>query len=620
MAVGRGMVMLGVGALVLIGAAGRSWGAEAPPPAGKPEAAKAQPQDDKSYLVTGRNYTALVDAEGNLRSLKIDGREVLSSAPPHKGAAFPGKEPAAGVSAAGNTIVAVNKAIRVRYVFCQTGIDVATEGDALLPQLTGITAAISDSGQASDGKAGIADVCKIVFGKATMGLSTSFHVISSRLTPSPLCGRGGKPEDKFAYHVEFGIPVEPAEMLGTMTILAVGRPARKTPEYKKGEPVVFEAATENLGDAQVAGEVRFVIRQEWARGKIVKESSRPVKVSGREMAVFRSAAEEVAEPGIYWASAEFRAAEKTYKQAGMGFLYEGARYTPALTRPADFREFWDRKLKEMRAVAFDAKLTESPAKSTQASVHYDLEITIAPGKRIATCLRLPREPGKHDAEVVSYWGSDTQEKILQSLAGLEAQKPGVGMWERGPDRIRVGAPQPEDCTYTRWAGRDDNNMLDSYLVTVRMTDYLRSRDDVAGIYLFGASRSGPIMIATAALDPARIVAVNVHVPTSTGISWPGNVYRGWGGRTDPPVAAYFDAVNFAPDLAVPLLVDGGISDDLAYAPGILAMFNGAEKCPWKRLSIEPGGHGFFPNPSRPQMEKELAEYLKARPAPPPIGK
>jgi hypothetical protein len=215
--------------------------------------------------------------------------------------------------------------------------------------------------------------------------------------------------------------------------------------------------------------------------------------------------------------------------------------------------------------------------------------------------------------VVSYWGSDKDETILKTLASFEAQKPGAGMWQRGGDRIRVGAPQPQDSTFTRWAGRDDNNMLDSYLLNVRMADYLRSRDDVAGIYLFGGSRSGPIAIATAALDPSKVVAVNVHVPTSTGISWADNAYRGWGGRTAPAVAAYFDAVNFAPDLAVPFLVDGGISDDLAYAPGILAMFNWAERCPWKRLSIEPGGHGYFPKPSRPELEDELAEYLKARP-------
>jgi pimeloyl-ACP methyl ester carboxylesterase len=188
------------------------------------------------------------------------------------------------------------------------------------------------------------------------------------------------------------------------------------------------------------------------------------------------------------------------------------------------------------------------------------------------------------------------------------------MWQRGPDRIRAGAPQPQDSTFTRWAGRDDNNMLDSYLLNLRMADYLRSRDDVGGIWLFGGSRSGPIALATGALDPTRVVAVNVHVPTSTGISWADPVYRGWGSRPDPAVAAYFDPVNFAPDLTVPLLVDGGIFDDLAYAPGILAMFNWAGKCPWKRLAIEPGGHGYFPKPSRPQMEDELGEYLKTHPA------
>jgi cephalosporin-C deacetylase-like acetyl esterase len=199
------------------------------------------------------------------------------------------------------------------------------------------------------------------------------------------------------------------------------------------------------------------------------------------------------------------------------------------------------------------------------------------------------------------------------------------MWERGVPRIRVGAPQPEDSTYTRWKGQDDNNMLDSFLLAVRMTDYLRSREDVANIYLYGGSRSGAIQLANAALDGTRVAAVNVHVPTSAGLSWREKEYRGWGSRPGnvPPeqsfgIAACFDVTNFAPDLTVPVVMDGGITDDLAPAPGILAFANWAEKCPFRRCSIEKGGHGFFVNPARPRMEKELAEFLKnaATPAKP----
>jgi cephalosporin-C deacetylase-like acetyl esterase len=83
------------------------------------------------------------------------------------------------------------------------------------------------------------------------------------------------------------------------------------------------------------------------------------------------------------------------------------------------------------------------------------------------------------------------------------------------------------------------------------------------------------------------------------------------------VARYFDATNFAPDLTVPLLLDGGIDDDLAPAPGILALANAAAKSPWVRCSIEKGGHGFFSNPARKGFETELGDYLKGRMARPP---
>ena len=238
---------------------------------------------------------------------------------------------------------------------------------------------------------------------------------------------------------------------------------------------------------------------------------------------------------------------------------------------------------------------------------------MAAGRRIRTLLRVPRKPGPHDAEVFSHWGSDRPEKILAGLRKLEQQPAGAGMWQRGADRIRAGAPQPEDSTYTRWAGRDDNNMLDSYLLNVRMADYLRSRKDVAKIWMFGASRSGASVLAAAALAPERVTAVNVHVPTSCGLSWE-RPYAGWGRPPDRTpeglrTAAYFDVTNFAPDLTVPCILDGGFYDNLSPAPGILAFRNWAEKAPFRRCFLELGGHGFFPPGNRQKAEKELQEYL-----------
>ena len=42
----------------------------------------------------------------------------------------------------------------------------------------------------------------------------------------------------------------------------------------------------------------------------------------------------------------------------------------------------------------------------------------------------------------------------------------------------------------------------------------------------GASRTGPAALAAAALEP-RLALVDIHVPTSDGISWPSRFYEGW---------------------------------------------------------------------------------------------
>jgi cephalosporin-C deacetylase-like acetyl esterase len=177
-------------------------------------------------------------------------------------------------------------------------------------------------------------------------------------------------------------------------------------------------------------------------------------------------------------------------------------------------------------------------------------------------------------------------------------------------------PLPGDARFQRWRSRDDNNMLDCYLLAVRLADYLRSRDDVKWTYLFGASRSGPIMLACAALDPRKVRLVNVHVPTSLGLSWTGIPYHGWGSRPDPAVGAYLDPVNFAPELAVPVLLDGGIDDGLAPPQGMLAFANLAERAPWVGVSIERGGHGYFAKPRRSELRRQMKAFLDEGWSPP----
>ena len=185
--------------------------------------------------------------------------------------------------------------------------------------------------------------------------------------------------------------------------------------------------------------------------------------------------------------------------------------------------------------------------------------------------------------------------------------------------VRINFPLPEMATFNRWTSADDNNMVECYLLALRFTDYLRCRPDVDKIYLFGASRTGPIQFVNAALDPTRIAAVDIHVPTSAGIGWQDKPYYAWGlpggYKPDDPaqvqrfaaMATYCDPVNFAPDMKVPWITAYGILDDLARPEGIEVMFQ-LSPAPWKHISRDGGGHQY--SPGFQQLQKDLAAYLK----------
>jgi cephalosporin-C deacetylase len=125
-----------------------------------------------------------------------------------------------------------------------------------------------------------------------------------------------------------------------------------------------------------------------------------------------------------------------------------------------------------------------------------------------------------------------------------------------------------------------------YADYARCVDVLLARDkvDPKRIVAMGASRSGPAALAAAALDH-RIALVDIHVPTSAGISWPTRFYGGWGanGLSGKPAdlsleqwlrrLAYFDMVNFAPDVKCPVIIGLGLRDyDLSPAPGFIAAY------------------------------------------------
>jgi cephalosporin-C deacetylase-like acetyl esterase len=577
-------------------------------------------RQDDGWHVNGKSYAAVVDDQGNFRSLVIDGKEFLAQRETEGavkiGGNFPGAKPAASVERDGDTVAARRDDVLVTYTFDDGGFTLQTEGGSVCWFLSeAVTACAAGSPRwplpaencafRPSAKAG-RFVRKVIAEGAALSLDQPYQISRGRLCPH-------KEEDGFQCRWSCGVDVEALELVNA-SLKAVGKDHRFTPLYEAGERPEFRITLSSLASKDASGELSFEVFDQPLHGEPVLKKKIPATVEASGQVVL-SVEAPLEEPGLYWVKAvPFTGAEPSRRKR-LGIIYDSNNYRPPLTRPDDFAAFWQEQLKKMRSIPFEPKLAENDDYAIESYTSYDLEINGHDGKRLACVLAMPNDPEPHDAEVGGWRGEASS--VRRRLTKGSGQPVGVGMWQRGARRIFVGAPLPEESTYQSWNGRDDNNMLHSYLRMVRLADYLRSRDDVEHIWLFGASRTGASMLAAAALAPEQVAAVNVHVPTCCGISWADPPYHGWGRAPSRDVeglrtAAYFDPVNFAPDLKVPVVMDGGIYDGLAPAAGIVAFHNHATKAPFRRVAIEQGAHGYFPPDDRKRMEADLAEHLESR--------
>ena len=484
---------------------------------------------DGGFRITADTYEATVDAEGNFSRLEVDGVPFLATreakGKQRIGGDFPGDEPAQAVTHDGDSITAKRGDISVTYTFDDKGFTYVSKGGAVDWGLSEqVRALVSDSGVFAQGIS-TGNVQKMVAGDKAVALDKPFHIIGNYLLPSALT-RGTKGHERYEARVDTDVTFDRAELLSPQELTPTGQNPSVTQWYKAGETPSLTLPIESHSNAVVDAKVKFTAVNHPHGGKMVFEKTVPVSVpAGEKQEV--TVEVPVKEPGMYWVTAKLMAGDEALLSKERAFIYDGENFKPELTRPSDFEAFWDEQLTKMREIPFDVELTERPDLSNDRFQHYDVALNNWDGDRIRTVLRVPRSEGPHQAEVASIdTGSD--EALLKSVGKYEKQKAGPGMWQRGGDRVRIGAVAPEASTYLRWDSREDNNTIDSYLTNVRMLDYLRSRDDVSDIFVFGASRTGASMLAAAALAPEKVAAVNVHVPTSTGLSWKERPYRGWG--------------------------------------------------------------------------------------------
>jgi len=277
-----------------------------------------------------------------------------------------------------------------------------------------------------------------------------------------------------------------------------------------------------------------------------------------------------------------------------GAAYDPYKIEPTAKLPADFQEFWSAQKEPLSKIPLDAKITPVPQDDPTLEL-YEVSFANIDGMRSHGYLAKPK--------------GATSLPILISQPGMGVHPNGIkeSRWVLGNAKLGFLALDmsahdmplertPEDeARWKKYMGYPyigSNDRMTYYYRHVftgmiRAIDYMTSRPDWnhKAIISSGASQGGGLAIILGALDP-RVTAVVVVAPAlgeHTGPlagrpdAAPNNLIMGPDKKTPDPkiieATSYYDTVNFAHFVKVPVLMSSGLIDTAVPPMTALSIYN-----------------------------------------------
>lgn len=297
------------------------------------------------------------------------------------------------------------------------------------------------------------------------------------------------------------------------------------------------------------------------------------------------------EPGWLLAEVSIKPSPDKKITAAGGALISPEKIQPALPRPDDFDAFWAAKLKDLAAVAANAKL--EPADSGKPNVDYS-KITMdnIRGSKIRGQLARPKQGDKLPAMLVVQWAGVyplqrgwVTDRAAEGWLVLNVNAHDLPIDEAPQFYADQAAGPLKDYPGIGNDDRETSYFLRMYLSCYRAAQYLTERPDWDGrtLVVTGGSQGGLQSLVTAGLHP-RISAVLACVPAGCDLNGPeAGRMPGWPmwywktqGKDEAKVrrtAGYYDVVNFAPRVKCPVLIGAGLIDITCPSPGVFAAYN-----------------------------------------------
>lgn len=381
------------------------------------------------------------------------------------------------------------------------------------------------------------------------------------------------------------------------TVVVTVRTDRADAVYSCNEQAAFLISVTDAGQPVTEGKI--AIRFTLDFGKVVERKTakleeKPVKVTGT-----------LSEPGFLECRVSIARDGKTYRGLA-GAAFDPGKIKPACKVPEDFNAFWQAGCGEAARIPLDLKLTPMPEYSDEGQNTFYLSFANVGDTRMYGFLCVPKgKKGPFPAFVMppsgglvkptkptyAKWARRGALYLEMGIHDFDPLNPPPGIEKRGHlSYATVGAPDRDKYYFRR-----------AILGLDRAIDYLASRKDFDGKHLLinGGSQGGGLALILARLNP-HVSAICITKPgmcdlqaclVGRGNTWPPLVVPKTH-RTDERIrmSEYFDAVNFARGINIPVLANVGFIDSICPPGSGYAAFNVIPSANKTMIHLKTQGH------------------------------
>ena len=295
-------------------------------------------------------------------------------------------------------------------------------------------------------------------------------------------------------------------------------------------------------------------------------------------------------------------------------------FKASAVRPADFDAFWDGVLAQADAIPLNARVEPVPLRSTPEVEVYEVHYDSLDRVRIAGWYCLPASrsgPLPAVVQVPGYIGEPPMPKEW-ARAGYAA----FGVAPRG--KLRSNAQF--NPGYPGLLTHNIDGYRGFYIDAVRAFDFMcgRAEVDAGRIGVAGSSQGGGLALMLAALRPG-VRAASAGAPYLCGFmdaialtsTYPYQEINDYLRRYPHSEAAvrqtleYFDAINFAPRITCPIIVNVGLQDNICPPETGYALFAQIAAQDKKLYAYDQAGHDAGRPEHEPVIRDFFARHLKA---------